>query len=150
MSGWHRQLISSCRPDLASLPTTDGYSARTGLASLSEMGTAFVSQGLRRVVRKAGQRLLGQTLFEKRGLNEHNAAGYVAELRRTAAFAHAWRALVAEEILAGEADPSRLPDFFVPRVLTLGMFLAEIARPPAPAAVADEAPRGYSTSRSTL
>ena len=136
MNRWHRGVMTQHCPAVAALPTTDGYTASSELRFLPANLLGFARNNARRAMRKAAQRLLGRTLFEKAGVAEFNAPDYLAALRRSDAFARAVAQLQRAGVLAEPLDPAILPDHHVPRLLTAGLFLdhlegLERAAPPA-------------------
>jgi hypothetical protein len=136
MNRWHRGVMTRHCPSVAALPTTDGYTASSELRFLIPNLLGFARNNTRRMMRKAAQRLLGRTLFEKAGVAEFNAPDYLARLRGSDAFGRAVAQLQRAGVLAAGLDPAILPDHHVPRLLTAGLFLdhlegLERAVPPA-------------------
>ena len=120
---WHRRLITAHNPELAALPTAEGYTAsRLPHHMASDLGGYAVSQ-LRRGAQKVSQRLSGKARFHSVGAFATNAPGHIAALRVTRCFRAAMERLKEAEILAPELEPMAVRDIHVGRILTLGMLL---------------------------
>ena len=126
MHRWHRAVLTHHCPEIAAVMTTDGYTASTAARYWLPDLVGFLGNELRRGARKAGQRLLGRTYFEKPGFAQTNAPDHVRRLRATPQFTAAIARLKDLGVLAADTDPAALPDFHVPRVLTVGMLLSHL------------------------
>jgi asparagine synthase (glutamine-hydrolysing) len=126
MHRWHRALITRYRPDVAALPTTDGYSASTAPEHVAGNLRRFGGNELRRLVSKTSQRLLGCRLLAKPGADRINAADFLPRLRATPQLARALDLLKEQGILAAELRAEQVRDVHVGRLLTAGMCLAAL------------------------
>lgn len=119
---WHRTFTTRFAPEVAALPTTDGYSAlRTGPIEPA-VWLNFLAQGTRRLARKRAQRVLGRALFPKRGSEGgYSAPGYDARLRARPEIERAIALLGEAGLLRADSRAAEIPDHFIPRLLTLGM-----------------------------
>jgi hypothetical protein len=121
---WHRRMVTTHCPNLAVLPTTEGYTASSHPARLIlELGNYMrVQSG--RVARKLGERLVGKTLFHRVGQLEAEPPGYRAQLRASRLFGRAVERLKANDILAADLAEEQIRGVHVGRILTMGMLLA--------------------------
>jgi hypothetical protein len=123
---WHRQVITQHRPDVAALPTADGFSASAQgtrmLRDLASYGTLQV----RRVARKASQRLLGKGRFYTAGAFMADAPGFIAALRATSHFPTAVERLKEVDVLASDLALDQIRDIHVGRILTAGMYVGQL------------------------
>jgi hypothetical protein len=123
---WHRQVLTRHRPEVAALPTADGFSASARptrmLRDLASYGTLQV----RRVARKASQRLLGKGRFYTAGAFMADAPGFIDALRATSHFRAAVERLKEVDVLAPGLALDRIGDIHVGRILTAGMFVDHV------------------------
>jgi asparagine synthetase B (glutamine-hydrolysing) len=125
--GWHRRMITRARPDLARLPTADGFSASSEPARMAADAGAFAATQLRRLGKKASQRLAGKSRFHNVGAFAADVPGFTARLRASPHFADALERLAAAGVLGPPGVAAEaLRDIHVGRVLTLGLFLREV------------------------
>lgn len=120
---WHRAELTRHNPELAALPTSEGYSASNEIRHLPADLFAYGLAQASRVGKKLGQRALGKTLFHRVGALASDAPGYAERLRQTPAFVAAVERLKRAEVLAPELVPDDLREAHCGRVLTLGMLL---------------------------
>lgn len=136
MEGWHRRLITRLRPDIAALPTTDGYTASALPAARLRDLASYARSEVRRVVNKLGQRALGRTLLPKAGIAALDAPGFVPRLRATRQCREAVARLQEMGALGPAVSPETVPAAYVGRVIAVGMCLehlessASLARQP--------------------
>jgi hypothetical protein len=123
---WHRGMISARCPDLASLPTADGFSASDTTAAVLRDARSYLATQLRRVGRKLSQRVTGKSRFHNVGAFAADAPDFNRRLRASPHFATGLARLKDVGILGPHATGSDLRDIHVGRVLTLGMFLGEV------------------------
>jgi asparagine synthetase B (glutamine-hydrolysing) len=126
MEGWHRRLVTRFRPDIAALPTTDGYTASSRPRDRLRDLAGYAASELRRAANKAGQRLVGRTLLPKAGAAEIDAPGFVPRLRATRQFQEALGYLQDLGVLGPGLAPDRVPAGWVGRVLAAGMCLQHL------------------------
>ena len=127
-SAYHRRLITKHCPRLAALPTTEGYNASAAAKDLPGNLAGFAGMQLRRVAKKASQRLLGKVMFLQMGAATVDVEGFVGILRRTSAFATAMARLKETGILAPGLSAADVADIHVGRILTTGMLLDNLER----------------------
>ncbi|MEK0084100.1 hypothetical protein [Benzoatithermus flavus] len=126
MEGWHRRLITRFRPDVAVLPTTEGYSASgRPLDRLRDLASHARNEA-RRAANKIGQRVVGRTLLPKAGTNELDAPGFIQRLRATRRFHEAVGRLQDLAVLGPSVTPAAVPAGYVGRVLAVGMCLEHL------------------------
>src|SRR4051812_11017084 len=124
--GWHRRVITAHCPRLAALPTADGFSASGEPAWMLRDAWWYGATQVRRVAKKASQRLSGRSRFYNVGAFAADAGDFTARLRASGHFATGLERLKAVGILAPDATGDDLRDIHVGRALTLGMFLGEV------------------------
>jgi hypothetical protein len=124
--GWHRRMLTRHCPELAALPTADGYTASSDPRLMLTDLVAYGRTQLARAMRKTYQRVRGRSRFYTVGAFAADAPGYMARLRATAHFPVAIERLKAIGLLASDATGDSLRDVHVGRALTLGLFLGEV------------------------
>jgi hypothetical protein len=120
---WHRQVITRHHPEIAALPTADGFSASARPGLILRDLTSFGTLQVRRAARKASQCLFGKGRFYAAGALVADAPGFTAALRRTRHFATAIDRLKAVDVLAPDLPLDQISDIHVGRMLTAGMFV---------------------------
>ncbi len=120
---WHRRMITANCPDLAALPTNEGYTALSHKSRLvAEFGNyARVQAG--RVGRKLTERYLGKSLFHKVGELEADAPGYRDGLRHSVLLALAVDRLEQQGILRPDLSVESLRNIHIGRIITMGTLL---------------------------
>lgn len=124
--GWHRKVITANCPELAALPTADGFTASSEPRLMIGDLRAYAATQARRAARKLSQRLTGKAKFYTVGAFIADAAGYMAKLRGSAHLPPTIERLKAVGLLAPDATAESLRDVHVGRALTLGLFLGEV------------------------
>ncbi len=124
--GWHRRMLTRYCPELAVLPTADGFSASSSPRFMLTDLAAYGRTQAARVMRKAYQRLHGRSRFYHAGAFVADAPGYIGRLRATAHFQTSIERLKAIWLLSPDATGDHLRDVHVGRALTLGLFLGEV------------------------
>jgi hypothetical protein len=79
-----------------------------------------------RVAKKASERLLGESFFNRLGAATVNEPGLIPAIRASGAFATALDALKGAGLFAPDLGTEDIRDRHVGRVLTLGLFLRHI------------------------
>lgn len=123
---WHRSVITRACPEIAGIPTSDGYTASSDWRYLPRNIAGYAFTQLRRAAKKASQKLLGKAMFHRAGAFAADAPGFVARLRASGLFAQAVRRLQAADILSPDLQPSAVRDIHVGRIMTMGMLLAHL------------------------
>jgi hypothetical protein len=124
--GWHRRVLTAHCPDLAVLPTAEGFSASSEPWRVLADLRAYTATQLQRAGKKASQRLTGRARFHIVGAFVADAPGFMSRLRASPHFALALKRLKAAGILAPGETGAALRDVHVGRAITLGMFLGEV------------------------
>ena len=125
---WHRSVITQSCPEIASIPTSDGYTASSQLRYLPRNFAGYAFTQLRRAAKKTSQKLLGRAMFHKAGAFAADAPGFVARLRASKLFARAMHRLQVAGILSPELEPAAVRDIHVGRIFTMGLLLAHLDR----------------------
>jgi hypothetical protein len=123
MVRWHRRMLDRNCPALAALPTSDGIRGSLRPRHTVFNAVLFVGQALRRMMRKGVQRAFGRSMFERPGSAAWNAPGYLDALRRTAWFRRGHAELIRIGLFAADSHWGWVPDFYVPRVVTIGLLM---------------------------
>jgi hypothetical protein len=126
MHRFHRRLTTRLRPDVAALPTTEGYCALSAPQALPGILGGLCRNELRRLVSKSSQRLLGRRLWAKPGANHTDSPHFLPRLRRTGSFAAALALFKERGLVADELRPEEVRAAHVGRILTAGMCLAAL------------------------
>ena len=119
-------MITAHCPNLAALPTADGFTASSDLRHMVGDAGAFAMTQVRRAARKASQRLLGKSKFYTVGAFMADAPGFMGKLRASRHLQAALARLKAIGLFNAEVSSESLRDVHVGRVITVGMFLGEI------------------------
>jgi hypothetical protein len=123
---WHRRMVTEHCPRLASLPTTEGYTASSRPTRLAaEFGTYGRVQ-FARIGRKLTERYLGKSLFHKVGELEADAPGYRDALRNSKLLALAVSRLQTQGILRADLKIAELRNVHVGRIVTMGTLLRHL------------------------
>jgi hypothetical protein len=123
---WHREIITRHCPNIASLPTADGFTASNEpRRMLADLGAYGFTQ-LRRAGKKLSQRQTGKARFYVAGAFEANAPNFMQRLRTSRHFAEGLERLKARGILAPDLAGEQVRDIHVGRLLTLGMLLGRV------------------------
>jgi hypothetical protein len=125
-NGWHRRVLTTHCPKLAALRTAEGISASTELRHLLPDIIGYVGMQGSRVAKKASERLLGESFFNRLGAATVNEPGLIPAIRASGAFATALDALKGAGLFAPDLGTEDIRDRHVGRVLTLGLFLRHI------------------------
>jgi hypothetical protein len=123
---WHRTMITRHAPQLAALPTADGVTASADSRAMMRDIGAYGSTQVRRVLRKASQRLTGKARFYTVGAFAADAPSFMVRLRASPHFARSLDRLKSLGILAKDGMGSDLRDVHVGRILTMGFLLEEL------------------------
>lgn len=128
MNRWHRRTLTAHCPAAAALITTDGFNASTEARYFLPNLWGWSRNAARRVLRKVSQRVLGREMFALKGNVTANAPDYMSRLRASGTFKTAVARLRSEGILADNLTEEMVRNSEVPRILTLGLFLAHADR----------------------
>lgn len=121
VNAWHRRIITRYCPELARLPTSEGYTASSELRYMPRNLLGFAAISARRVARKASQRFLGKAMFLQLGAFEADAPGFIDHMRSTSHLADGVAALRKLELLGPGASPAQVRPIHVGRIITMGM-----------------------------
>lgn len=121
---WHRRLITAHAPELASLPTAEGFTVSASPAAIARDLPKIATFMGRRTIRKVGERLLGKPLAHRVGALAAEPPEFVPLLRHSATMRTALQALQRIGLLTPELGTEALRPVHLGRVLTLGL-LAE-------------------------
>lgn len=121
---WHRRMITTHCPKLATLPTAEGYTASSHPWRLLRESGNYVRVQAGRVGRKLTERYLGKSLFHRVGELEADPPGYRQKLRESGLYRRALERLKAADIFAADVRPEDVRDSHVGRVITMGTLLA--------------------------
>ena len=124
---FHRRLLDARAPDLARLPTAEGYGLSAGSLALARDGLAYLGLWSRKIGRKAAQRLFGRTWFLHGSSTLAEAQGFAERLRASSEFARALDSLVRIGIARNDARPGSVHAAHLGRVLTAGMLVQFLA-----------------------
>ncbi len=124
---WHREVTTRYAPELAALPSTEGYTASSRWLHLVGDLAAFTRNTAQRAANKLAQRHLGRTPFILGGGLMADAPDFIPRLRRSSWFPYALARLGEIGLLRRDCDPAAIPDVFAGRLLTLGLFLGWLA-----------------------
>ena len=116
MNGWHRRVITSQCPKVASLATSEGYTSSSEPRYLPANLAGFAGITFKRVARKFTQRLFGKPMFLRLGAFEADAPEFMDRLRTSGHFADALAALKKLQIIAPTLSPSEVRDIHVGRI----------------------------------
>ena len=105
-NGWHRRVLSAHCPALASLPTTEGYSTSSALRHVALDILGYSRTQIRRVVKKAAQRLTGRPVLDRLGATTVNDPMLLPRVRASRAFAEALGQLKTTDLLAQDLPAS--------------------------------------------
>jgi hypothetical protein len=130
-NGWHRRTLTAHCPQLAALPTTEGYTGSTALRHMAPDLVSYTRMQLRRVAKKTSQRLLGRSLFDKLGSATVNHPELLPRVRTLEIFAESLERLKVIGILAPDLTAADVRSIHVGRMLTAGLFLRELDLVPA-------------------
>jgi hypothetical protein len=117
-SAWHRRLIRSHAPLLAGMPSTSGIAAHPGSLGFLRDWSSYARNTAKRGLRKAEQRLLKRAYPQETPDNMDLRMC----LRATPLAAEAFERVKAAGILRADLTLSELPDFWLGKVVTLGLF----------------------------
>jgi asparagine synthase len=121
---FHRHILTAASPAVARLGTAEGgMSLSTEPARQAADSIAYTGDKLRRLTAKLGERLGGGSLRQQRP--DH--PGLISAARSSPAFGASVRRLRACGVLARGVDEATVPDRYVGRVLTLGLFAERLA-----------------------
>jgi hypothetical protein len=123
-SGWHRHLINDHAPAVSGIASTSGIAAYGGRMGLLRDLCGYGSNTLKRGIRKADQRLFKRAYPQESPDN----LGLLPALRSTTLAAEAFDRVKAAGVLRADLKLSQLPNFWLGKVITLGVF-AEILEP---------------------
>ncbi len=126
---WHRSVITRACPEIATLPTSDGYTASNRWVDLPRNLTGYAAVQVRRAAKKMGQRKLGRTMFHKAGAFTADAPSFMACLRDSAPFRGALDSLKAAGILRPDLASDGIRDIHVGRAFTIGMLYRRLEQP---------------------
>jgi asparagine synthetase B (glutamine-hydrolysing) len=125
---WHRRMLKRYNPRLAALSTDAGYSATIEFRHLARDLVLFLSSLSLRAINKAGQRLLGRSLFHKVGAFAADSEGYEANLRCSPTFHNSLHHLKKLEIIGHETGPADIRFIHIGRILTVGMWIEKLVQ----------------------
>ena len=126
---WHRSVITRACPEIAILPTSDGYTASSRWLDLPRNLTGYANVQLRRAAKKVAQRKLGRTMFHKAGAFAADAPSFMASLRESVSFRSAVDSLKAAGILRQDLALDGIRDIHVGRAFTMGMLYQRLGEP---------------------
>jgi hypothetical protein len=106
---WHRRVITEHRPDVAALPSAEGFSASSEPLRMLKDVRGFGTTQLRRVGKKVSQRVTGRARFHTVGAFVADAPGYMGLLRASPHFSTAVERLADAGILAPRPRRRRGP-----------------------------------------
>ncbi len=124
---FHRRLLTEHAPELARMPTAEGYGLTTDPLAVSRDLLAYSALWVRKIGRKAAQRLIGRTWFLQGSSTLAEAHGFVDRLRESPELARALEALTRVGVARSDARPDSVHPTHLGRVLTVGMLVQFLA-----------------------
>lgn len=118
---WHREALHD--PVLAALPTAEGYPLLPGSSGLLRALPGYLGSGLRRLARKAGERLWKRTWFIQGATTLATAPDFAEALRASRECTEALEALVRIGFARPGTTPRLLRDGQLGKALAMGMLV---------------------------
>lgn len=125
-AGWHRRVLTQHCPEVAALPTAEGFTASAERALMVRDVWSYTTTQLQRAGKKASQKLTGRARFHTVGAFVADAPGYMAALQASPHYPRALERLKATGVLAPDETGAGLRPVHVGRALTLGMLLGRV------------------------